>query len=277
MGRFDGRAVLVTGGSSGIGAATVRAFVADGASVVAAGRSGERLAEVRASASEPVRVRPLVVDLAETGAGRRAVAETLEILGGLDVVVNNAGVAIDAPVLETSDEVWRSTLGVNLDAAFEVAQAASRHMVEHGGGAIVNVASIDAIVPEAPLLAYNVSKAGLVALTRTFALELGHLGMRVNAVAPGETLTPMTEEDLADPAFRREYLAGIPAQRPATPEEVAGPILFLASDEASYVNGATLVVDGGAIAGSWYYPAQRPLLQSSRQPSLPPEVPEVRS
>jgi NAD(P)-dependent dehydrogenase (short-subunit alcohol dehydrogenase family) len=101
--------------------------------------------------------------------------------------------------------------------------------------------------------------------------------MRVNAVAPGETLTPMTEEDLADPAFRREYLAGIPAQRPATPEEVAGPILFLASDEASYVNGATLVVDGGAIAGSWYYPAQRPSSQPSRQPSLSPEVPEVRS
>jgi NAD(P)-dependent dehydrogenase (short-subunit alcohol dehydrogenase family) len=201
------------------------------------------------------------------------VAETLEILGGLDVVVNNAGVAIDAPVLGTSDEVWRSTLAVNLDAAFEVAQAAARRMVEHGGGAIVNVASIDAIVPEAPLLAYNVSKAGLVALTRTFALELGHLGVRVNAVAPGETLTPMTEEDLGDPVFRREYLAGIPAQRAATPEEVVGPILFLASEEASYVNGATLVVDGGAIAGSWYYPSQRP----SQRPSLPPEVPEVRS
>jgi meso-butanediol dehydrogenase/(S,S)-butanediol dehydrogenase/diacetyl reductase len=277
MARFDGKAVLVTGGSSGIGAATVRAFVADGASVVAVGRSAERLAEVRASTSDPERVRPLVVDLAETGAGRRAVSQTLEIHGRLDVVVNNAGVAIDAPVLETSDEVWRSTLAVNLDAAFEVAQAASRRMVEHGGGVIVNVASIDAIVPEAPLLAYNVSKAGLVALTRTFALELGHLGVRVNAVAPGETLTPMTEEDLADPDFRRAYLAGIPAQRPATPEEVAGPILFLASDEASYVNGATLVVDGGAIAGSWYYPAQRPSSQPSRQPSLSPEVPEVRS
>jgi meso-butanediol dehydrogenase/(S,S)-butanediol dehydrogenase/diacetyl reductase len=229
-------------------------------------------------------MRPLVVDLAEPGAGRRAVEETLEVLGGLDVVVNNAGVAIDASVLETSDEVWRSTLAVNLDAAFEVAQAASRQMVEHAGGAIVNVASIDAIVPEAPLLAYNVSKAGLVALTRTFALELGHLDVRVNAVAPGEILTPMTEEDLADPAFRREYLAGIPAQRAATPEEVAGPILFLASDEASYVNGATLVVDGGAIAGSWYYPSERPSLQPQRpserpslRPSLPSEVPEVRS
>jgi NAD(P)-dependent dehydrogenase (short-subunit alcohol dehydrogenase family) len=273
MGRFDGKAVLVTGGSSGIGAATVRAFAADGAAVVAVGRSAERLDDVRSSTSEPQRVRSLVVDLADIGAGRRAVGEALEILGRLDVVVNNAGVAIDAPVLETSDDVWRSTLAVNLDAAFEVSQAAARHMVEHGGGAIVNVASIDALVPESPLLAYNVSKAGLIALTRTFALELGHRGVRVNAVAPGETLTPMTEEDLADAAFRRAYLAGIPAQRAATPDEVAGPILFLASDEASYVNGATLVVDGGAIAGSWYYPSQRP----SMPPEVPPEAQEVRS
>jgi NAD(P)-dependent dehydrogenase (short-subunit alcohol dehydrogenase family) len=131
-------------------------------------------------------------------------------------------------------------------------------MVTRRRGAIVNVASIDAFVPEAPLLAYNVSKAGLVALTRTFALELGHLGVRVNAVAPGETLTAMTEDDLADETFRRSYLAGVPAQRAASPEEVAAPILFLASDEASYVNGSTLVVDGGTIAGSWYYPSQRP-------------------
>ena len=258
MARFDDAAVLVTGGSSGIGAATVRAFAAEGARVIATGRSLERLQAVAVGGG----VDTIVADLAETGAGRRVVADALDRLGHLDVVVNNAGVAIDAPALETTDDVWHSTLAVNLDAAFEVAQAAARHMVERRRGAIVNVASIDAIVPEAPLLAYNVSKAGLVALTRTFALELGHLGVRVNAVAPGETLTPMTEEDLADEGFRRAYLAGVPAQRPASPEEVAAPILFLASDDASYVNGATLVVDGGTIAGSWYYPSQRPEVQT---------------
>jgi meso-butanediol dehydrogenase/(S,S)-butanediol dehydrogenase/diacetyl reductase len=254
MARFDDAAVLVTGGSSGIGAATVRAFSAEGARVVATGRSAERLAGIAADAGAET----VVTDLAEPGAGRRVVAEAIDRLGSLDVVVNNAGVAIDAPVLDTTDEVWRATLAVNLDAAFEVAQAAARHMVTRRRGAIVNVASIDAFVPEAPLLAYNVSKAGLVALTRTFALELGHLGVRVNAVAPGETLTAMTEDDLADETFRRSYLAGVPAQRAASPEEVAAPILFLASDEASYVNGSTLVVDGGTIAGSWYYPSQRP-------------------
>jgi len=258
MGRFDDATVLVTGGSSGIGAATVRAFVADGAHVVAAGRSAERLAAAAMSCTAPERVTPVVADLSLRGGGRRVVADALARLGHLDVVVNNAGVAIDAAVLETTDDVWRSTLAVNLDAAFEVAQEAARHMVERGRGAIVNVASIDALVPEAPLLAYNVSKAGLVSLTRTFALELGHLGVRVNAVAPGETLTAMTEDDLADPSFRRSYLAGVPAHRPADPDEIAAPILFLASDEASYVNGATLVVDGGTIAGSWYYPSQRP-------------------
>ena len=259
MARFDGAAVLVTGGSSGIGAATVRAFVAEGARVAAAGRSRERLDQVAASTGTPGHVVPIVGDLAESGAGRRVVADAIAALGGMDVAVNDAGIAIDATVLETTDQVWRATLAVNLDAAFEVAQEAARHMVSRGRGAIVNVASIDAIVPEAPLLAYNVSKAGLLALTRTFALELGHLGVRVNAVAPGETLTPMTEDDLADPAFRRTYLAGVPAHRAATPEEVAAPILFLASDEASYVNGSTLVVDGGQTAGSWYYPSQRPL------------------
>ncbi|HSL10490.1 MAG TPA: SDR family oxidoreductase [Actinomycetota bacterium] len=258
MGRFDDLAVLVTGASSGIGAATLRAFVAEGARVAAAGRSTERLADVRASSVDPDRVTALSVDLGEPDAGRALVADAIAQLGGLDVVVNNAGVAIDAPVLDTSDEVWRSTLAVNLDAAFEVAQAAARHMVECGGGAIVNVASTDALVPEAPLLAYNVSKAGLIALTRTFALELGHRGVRVNAVAPGQTLTPMTEGELADPAFRRAYLAAIPALRAATSEEIAAPILFLASSDASYVNGTTLVVDGGQLAGTWYYPWDRP-------------------
>jgi NAD(P)-dependent dehydrogenase (short-subunit alcohol dehydrogenase family) len=258
MGRFDDAVVLVTGASSGIGAATLRAFVAEGARVAAAGRSTERLAAAMASTVDPDRVAVLTADLGEPGAGRALVADALASLGHLDAVVNNAGIAVDAPVLDTSDEVWRSTLAVNLDAAFEVSQAAARHMVERGGGAIVNVASTDALVPEAPLLAYNVSKAGLISLTRTFALELGHLGVRVNAVAPGQTLTPMTEEELADPAFRRAYLADIPALRAATPEEIAAPILFLVSRDASYVNGATLVVDGGQLAGSWYYPSDRP-------------------
>jgi NAD(P)-dependent dehydrogenase (short-subunit alcohol dehydrogenase family) len=258
MGRFEGRGVLVTGGSSGIGAACVRSFVAEGATVAAVGRDVARLDAVRASAPDADRVRAIVADLATSEGQRGAVEAALEAVDRLDVVVNAAGIAPDGPVLETSDATWRETLAVNLDAAFVVSREAGRHMVERGGGAIVNVASIDGLVPEAPLLAYNVSKAGLLMLTRTFALELGHLGVRVNAVAPGETVTAMTEADVRDPRFRDAYLAQIPLRRFATAEEIAAPILFLASDDAAYVHGATLVVDGGALAGSWYYPWMRP-------------------
>ncbi len=254
--RFRDRNVVVTGGSSGIGAATVQAFVEEGARVVAVARDRERLERVRAAA--PERISTLEADLATLEAAGAVVERALEVLGRLDVVVNAAGVALDGTVLDTSDEVWRATMAVNLDAAFVLSRAASRHMVDAGGGVIVNVASVDGIVPEAPLVAYNASKAALISLTRTFALELGHRGIRVNAVAPGETVTAMTEADVADPAFRSGYLPRIPMHRFAEAGEIAAPILFLASEEASFVNGATLVVDGGQLAGSWYYPSERP-------------------
>lgn len=258
MGRFDGRGVLVTGASSGIGAACVHAFVREGARVVATGRSEERLASVRDEATDPARVVNLVADLALAGEAARVTTEAIARLGRLDVLVNNAGIAFEEAALDTTEDTWRTTMAVNLDAAFFASQVAGRHMAAAGGGAIVNVASIDGIVPEAPLLAYNVSKAGLISLTRTMAVELGPYGVRVNAVAPGETLTGMTEGDIADERFRREYLRGVPLGRFARADEQAGPILFLASEEASFVNGATLVADGGMVAGSWYYPWAAP-------------------
>ena len=258
MGRFEGRGVLVTGASSGIGAACVRAFVREGARVVATGRSEVRLASVREGAGEPSRVTVLVADLAGSGEAARVATEAIAQLGRLDVLVNNAGVAFEEAALDTTEDTWRTTMATNLDAAFFASQVAGRHMAGAGGGAIVNVASIDGIVPEAPLLAYNVSKAGLISLTRTMAVELGPAGVRVNAIAPGETLTAMTESDIADERFRREYLPGVPLGRFARADEQAGPILFLASDEASFVNGATLVADGGQIAGRWYYPWHAP-------------------
>jgi 3-oxoacyl-[acyl-carrier protein] reductase len=186
------------------------------------------------------------------------VAAAIERLGGLDVLVNNAGVALEQPVLETTEEAWRSTLAVNLDAAVFASIAAARAMLDRGGGAIVNVASTDGLVPEAPMVAYNASKAALLSVTRSMAVELGPYGIRVNAVAPGETATPMTDDELADPRFVGAYLPQIPLRRFSTAEEQAAVILFLASDEASYVNGATLVVDGGQLAGTWYYPWMAP-------------------
>jgi 3-oxoacyl-[acyl-carrier protein] reductase len=268
VGRFDGAGVIVTGGSSGIGAASAVAFAAEGARVVAVARSRERLERVRDAARNGA-VEPLVADLGTADGARHAVATAVDMLGTVEVLVNNAGIADERGVLDITEDLWRRTLAVNLDAPFFASQVVGRHMVERGRGAIVNVASTDALAAEAPMAAYNVSKAGLVMLTRSFALELGHLGVRCNAVAPGQTLTPMTEVEASDPVFRRWYLGQIPLQRFSSAEEQAQPILFLASSEASYVNGATLVVDGGQLAGTWYSPSDRPDLPEDEAGDTP--------
>jgi meso-butanediol dehydrogenase / (S,S)-butanediol dehydrogenase / diacetyl reductase len=252
--QLEGRAVLVTGGSSGIGRATAHAFVSEGAHVMVTGRDERRLDETRGAASDPGRVVTVVADLAEPGAAARVVSDAVSTFGRLHVLVNNAGFADETPILETTDEVWRATMAVNLDAVFSAAREAGRHMAERGGGSIVNVSSIDAIAPEAPMAAYSVSKAAVSALTRALALELGPMGVRTNAVAPGETRSAMTEDDLANDRFVAGYLPRIPLGRFALAEEQAAAIRFLASDEASFVNGAILVVDGGQTSGSWYYP-----------------------
>jgi len=264
--RFADKRVLVTGGSSGIGRAVVAGFAREGAAVLAWGRDRDRLAEVAAESldrSDVVPVRTAAVDLLDLEQVRAGVRAAVAALGGLDVLVNCAGIGIEEPVLEVTDAAWHDVLAVNLTAAFFASQEAARHMVAAGGGAIVNVASTDAFVHDAPFVHYSVSKAGLVMMTRAFAYELGHLGVRCNAVAPGVTLTPMTEEALAagdaEDALR-EGLRRVPLHRFARPEEQAAVVLFLASEEASYVNGATLLADGGMLQGYWYAPHREPPL-----------------
>lgn len=258
MARFDDRNVLVTGGSSGIGGATVLAFVEEGATVVACGRDEGRLASVREAAADPARVMVRTGDFRTPSEGGRLVRQAVEQLGRLHVLVNNAGIAKAEPILDITEESWDETVAVNLSAAFLAAREAARHMVEAGGGAIVNVASIDGVVGEQPQVDYNATKAAVISLTRSFAVELGHRGVRTTCVAPGMTETPMIAEEIGDPGFTREYLRRIPLGRYATPEEIAGVILFLASDDASYVNGETVVVDGGQLAGFWYDPREEP-------------------
>jgi meso-butanediol dehydrogenase/(S,S)-butanediol dehydrogenase/diacetyl reductase len=259
MGRFDGRHALVTGASSGIGRACALALVQEGATVSVTGRDEARLREAREASSSPERVRLDPADLSDPTEARRIVDEAIAAAGAVEILINAAGIALDAGVLDIDAAHWRSTFALNLDASFWVAQAVARHMVERGVGAIVNVASIDGLVPEAPLAAYDASKASLISLTRSFAHELGHLGVRCNAVAPGMTMTPMIEAETARFDFVEGYLPRIPQRRFARADEVAAAILFLASDDASYVNGTTLVVDGGQLAGSWYYPWDAPL------------------
>jgi 3-oxoacyl-[acyl-carrier protein] reductase len=185
------------------------------------------------------------------------VAEAIELLGGIDVLVNNAGVSYTEPFLEATEERWTETLATNLNGPFFASQVAAGHMVDHGGGSIVNVASIDAFVAESPSAHYMASKAGLVLLTKSIAFELGHRGVRCNAVCPGLTRTPMVEGDLA-PDFWQAYMRRIPMRRPARPDEQASVVLFLCSEAASYVNGEAIIVDGGQLSGFWYYEDDAP-------------------
>jgi NAD(P)-dependent dehydrogenase (short-subunit alcohol dehydrogenase family) len=257
MNRFSGKGVVVTGATSGIGRATALAFLREGAHVFASGRNEERLASLRSDNPDGV-LELGRYDLARPGEAKQLVEQAIERLGRVHVLVNNAGVALMESVLDITQHSWQNTIDTNLTAAFFASQAAARHMVEHGGGAIVNVASIDAMVAESPQAHYNASKAGVVSMTQSFAHELGHLGVRCNAVAPGLTHTAMVHEELADAAFRRDYFARIPLRRVGNPEEQAAVILFLASEEASFVNGATIVADGGQLAGSWYFSHMAP-------------------
>jgi meso-butanediol dehydrogenase / (S,S)-butanediol dehydrogenase / diacetyl reductase len=254
--RFEQHNVLVTGGSSGIGRATVLRFASEGATVVAASRDLDRLNEV-AGLGPPGSIVPERLDVRDTAAVRALVGGIVDRFGRLHVLVNCAGVSRFDPVLEMDEAHWHDTLQTNLTGAFVAAQEAARHMAAAGGGAIVNVASIDAFVADSPATHYCVSKAGMVAMTRSFAHELGHLGVRSNAVAPGLVATPMTMDESFD-RLTGVYAQLIPMRKPSTPEQQAAVICFLASDDADYMNGETVIVDGGLLTGMWYDPADTP-------------------
>jgi NAD(P)-dependent dehydrogenase (short-subunit alcohol dehydrogenase family) len=255
MGRFDDTVAFLTGASTGIGRATALRLAAEGATVTAVARSAEPLRELEAQSDGRIVAQPL--DVRDTEALRSAIGEAAGRHGRLDVLVNCAGVSRLDPILELDERHWREILEVNLTAAFIASQEAARHMAAGGGGAIVNVASIDAFAADSPAVHYCVSKAGMVAMTRSFAHELGHLGIRTNAVAPGLTATPMTMDESWH-RITRVYEGRIPLRRPSAPEEQAAVICFLASDDASYVNGETVIADGGLLTGMWYDPADAP-------------------
>ena len=263
MARFEGKNVVVTGGAQGIGRGIVEAFLAEGARVFAADIRADGLERMRAASPSPGRVETYVVDLAGFEAAKAMVREAIARMGRVHVLVNCAGVMPDGPVLEVTQETFDRTFAVNARAPLATIQVAAAHMIQQGGGAIVNIASANAFKNESPEAAYNASKAALVALTKSVAHELGHLGVRANCVAPGQTLTPEDEEEIAtDPdeqRLQREYLQRVPLRRAGTPREQAAAVLFLASDDASFVTGETLIVDGGEIGGGdWYDPADAP-------------------
>jgi len=244
---MTGRVVIVTGGASGIGAATVAAFAAAGARVVLADVDETRGAEVAAGTGAELQR----VDVADAGALAACVTAAAARHGRLDVLVSNAFATGVGGVERLPLGQWQRTLDVTLTPVFTGLAAAAPIMRAQGGGAIVNVASVSGLGGDRGLAAYNAAKAGVINLTRTAALELASAGIRVNAVCPGLIDTPSLARALERRPQRAAVVrAAVPLARFGLPEEVARAILFLASDDATYVTGTTMVVDGGLTAGT---------------------------
>jgi NAD(P)-dependent dehydrogenase (short-subunit alcohol dehydrogenase family) len=247
---LSGKSVLVSGGSRGIGLAAARRFLDEGCRVFV---SGIDEAEVEAAVKELdphfQRADGEAVDVAGEEQVDRMVGAAEDFLGGIDVLLNNAGIAWREPFLELDPVRWDRIIDVNLRGEFLVAQRVARGMVERRrGGAIVNMASTNALEGEAGYAHYNASKGGIAMLTRTMAIELGPHGIRVNALCPGKIATPLQGEAEDDQYTERFVRERIPLGRSGTPEEVAAAYAFLASDEASFITGELLVVDGGQLA-----------------------------
>jgi glucose 1-dehydrogenase len=244
-GRFDGKVAVVTGAGSGIGAAAADRFVAEGASVVYADRDAARLDRVAPSEA----VLAVTADVADPASVASLVDATLDRFGRVDVLVSNAGIWRGGPFLDVTDEEWDEVLDVNLRGTFLVCRGFARAMAAAGtGGSIVVTASTNSFLAEPDSAAYNASKGGVVMLVKSMAVDLAEARIRVNAVAPGTIRTNINADVQSLPEGGSPLYAFPPARRWGDPDDLAGPIAFLASPEADYITGSVLVVDGGQIS-----------------------------
>lgn len=244
MAETSKKVALVTGAARGIGLAAARRFLEEGWRVALLDIETETLRATMKALGKPDATLALECDVSDAKAVAAAIAKVSERFERLDALVNNAGIAIFKPLLETTQDDWNRVLAVNLSGPFICTLAAAPLMHEHGGGAIVNITSISGLRASTLRTAYGTSKAGLAHLTKQFAVELATLGIRVNAVAPGPVDTAMAKA-VHTPAIRADYHDTIPLNRYGLEEELAEAIFFLCSERASYITGQVLAVDGG--------------------------------
>jgi len=251
--RLENKVALITGGTSGIGAATAILFAKEGASVAVTGRNEKRghavTAKILEGGGKAIFIR---TDVRKANDCQRAVDATLDSFGRLDILFNNAGIFYPHTVVDCTEEEWDEQLDINLKGTFLMSKFALPHMIRQGGGVIINNSSGWGIVGGDNAVAYCASKGGVVLLTKAMAIDHGPQGIRVNCVCPGDVDTPMLPEDARMRGLKwDDYLAGCanrPLGRIGTVDEIAKAVLFLASDESSFMTGAALVVDGGGVA-----------------------------
>jgi 3-oxoacyl-[acyl-carrier protein] reductase len=246
--RLEGKSAIVTGAGRGIGKAIARRFLQEGASVLICDLDAGRLEAARDELAAFGTVHGEVVDVTSREEVERLGGRAKEEFGRIDILANNAGISRFEPFLEITDENWNDTLAINLKGVFLCSQVVAREMKNQGSGAIVNMGSTNGILGEEGLAHYNASKAGVILLTKTMAIELAPHNIRVNSVCPGFILTELQLESGMSEEAIRDYTSLIPLNRYGRVEEVANAFAFLASDEASFITGIDLLVDGGVVS-----------------------------
>jgi 3-oxoacyl-[acyl-carrier protein] reductase len=236
MFELKNKVVLITGATGGIGGAIANQMKAAGATVVVTGRNADKLSVFDDSYIK------IAADLSENDAAEKLIADTIEHAGRLDVLINNAGITADTLMMRMSDEQFDNVLNTNLRATFKLCRAAIMPMMKQRSGRIINMASIVGVVGGAGQTNYAASKGGIIAMTKSIAAEVASRGITANAIAPGFIKTPMT--DVLSEELKKKYLEQIPAGRFGEPVDIANACVFLASDEASYINGQTIHVNG---------------------------------
>jgi len=243
---LSGRVALVTGGSKGIGYAIARKLARAGTHIAIVSRhESEAKRAAESLSSLDVKAIGISGDVSIVADIRRIISRVIDTFNRLDILINNAGIAIRTPAVEVTEQIWDTIVGTNLKGMFFCAQCAAQQMMKQNGGIIINISSIQAIVAQRNQAPYAASKGGIVMVTKVLALEWADYNIRVNAIAPGSIRTDLNREYLAKTENLQKNLSLIPLKRIGDPDDIAGMAVFLCSDDAAYVTGATVVVDGG--------------------------------